>query len=206
MTNRRGSKRLISVEVCYKLLATVWNSLQSEFLYDCYMSSYAQGSATTLMEEVEREAENRLSAALDKYYTDFAFPNKEMIKKEAFFCLEAVPYIGGISSIREATRDHDFFVLFFKRDEYPISSLFPSFHSVLNQSLVLPSQEILLMSPSFHPIPIHSCPSSQEIEAFCKCLDSIVNSTPSFSDSDRTYFELLKERIRIHYLHHFSVC
>ena len=85
MTNRRGSKRVISVASCYELLCSSWNDLSIEFIADCVASSQpraSSSSSSSIIQKKKAEAETRFAEALKQYYASFAVPSSEYISKE----------------------------------------------------------------------------------------------------------------------------
>ena len=203
MTNRRGSKRVVSVAACYELLCSVWNDLPIDFISDCATSTQLNSA---FIQELKAEAETRFADALKQYYASFAVPSREYISKESYYCLEAVPFIAGISSIMESVRHSELRSLLFQSKGALESPLFPSFESVLNESKSVFAEKEATKSAVSLNEPAKLNPTASEIDAFCRCLDGIVENSSSFSEADRGYFSMLKERIRRQYLPQWLVC
>lgn len=210
MTNRRGSKRVISVASCYELLCSSWNDLSIEFIADCVASSQPRASSSSsspsIIQKKKAEAETRFAEALKQYYASFAVPSSEYISKESYYSLEAVPFIAGISCIMEAARHSELRSLLFQSKGALESPLFPSLESVLAQSQSALGEMETVESAISLDVPAKSRPTEREIAAFCRCLDGIVEHSLRFSEADRVYFSVLKERVRKQYLPQWRVC
>ena len=203
MTNRRGSKRLVSATSCYELLCSVWNDFSIEFISDCATSTHPN---STFIQNLKTEAETRFADALKQYYASFAVPSSEYMSKESYYCLEAVPFVAGISCIMESIRHSELRSLLFQSKGALESPLFPSFESVLNQSKPAFAEKEAMKSAVLLDEAAKWSPTANEIDAFCRCLDGIVENSSSFSEADRGYFSVLKERIRRQYLPQWVVC
>ena len=217
MTNRRGSKRLIPISHCYEMLRSLWSDFSSECISQCVLSSKtSDSSSSSIVQRLQSKAETRFSKALRKYYASFAMPVSEHLSSEAYFCLESVPYVAGISCIAESLRRSAMRSLLFgenKDKESSENSLFPSFESVVSRSksTVCDEEDVetedggLELSLVLN-MAAKTIPTEFEIEAFCRCLDGIVENAPSISEADRRYFSTLQTRIRKQFLPQWRVC
>ena len=194
MLNRRGYKRIIPYDECYRILQSVWDSIHADhFSATPGSSSFLStlSSDFTLLEALEKESETDLRDSLEMYQSSFSVSPEECLNLEQYKYLEYVPYLAGIGVLRDYLRTPQFMPILFNNPDYPEASFFPpsSFflHSQQQATEELPPSEDVVLVPN-----------PEIAKAFITCLESVVNASDALR-SDRDIYDDFIRRVSSHF-------